>query len=322
MTADPTPIISVATGFMAAKQLFAASGAGLFAALADGPLPADDLAGRTGLPPRTARILADAMVGQDLLTFDGGRYRNSAAAAAYLTGTGLDLRPFLAFWNTISYPQWLAYDQSVGSAQPAPFDFTGPQMPAFLTGVQTYNALHAVMLAERYDFGAHQRILDLGGLSPAFLAEAARRNPALHGDFVSTGPLLEFARAAVPVDLDGRIACHEADPLTGPVPGRYDAILLEHVIHRYDAGQNQAILRVARNAAQDGARLLVLDFLLDPADRRSLDPLLAGEYLVIDGTVVYPEDEVRTWLASTGWRPLETRPLPGSPRVLIAEASS
>ncbi len=46
---------------MAAKQLFAASEAGVFAALADGPADAAGLAARAGLPERTARILGDAM---------------------------------------------------------------------------------------------------------------------------------------------------------------------------------------------------------------------------------------------------------------------
>jgi hypothetical protein len=260
--------------------------------------------------------MADAMVGLNLLAFADGRYHNSEAAAAYLAGTGLDLHGFLTFWDTLSYPHWESFTSSMRSAEPAPFDFSGPRLKVFLGGVQTYNSLHALMLAEHYDFKAHKRMLDLGGLSPAFLTEAATRNPALQGDFVTTGQLLDFARGSLPT---GQIALHEADPVTGPVPGRYDVILLEHVIHRYDAGQNQSILRVARRAAEDGARLLVLDFLLDPCDARLLDPLLAGEYLVIDGTVVYPEDEVRGWLDATGWRWLETRALPGSPRVIIAE---
>src|SRR5438132_8303839 len=270
MTVDPTPIVRVATGFMAAKQLFAASECGLFAALADGPLALDELAARTGLPERSARILADAMVGLGLLGFDG-RYQNGPAAQEYLTGAGLDLRAFLRFWDTLSYPHWQSYLDSMRSAEAAPFDFSGARMEVFLGGVQTYNSLHALMLAEHYDFGVHKRILDLGGLSPAFLSEATERNPALRGDFVQ-------------------------DPLGGSVPGTYDAILLEHVIHRYDPEQNRAILRMARGVAEDGARLLVLDFVLDPSDGRLLDPLLAGEYLVIDGTVVYPEDEVRGWL--------------------------
>jgi hypothetical protein len=320
MTVDPGPIVQVATGFMAAKQLFAASERGLFEALADGPLPVAELASRTGLPERSARILADAMVGLGLLTFDG-RYRNSEAAQEYLTGAGLDLRAFLTFWDTLSYPHWESYGSSMRTAEPAPFDFGGERMDVFLTGVQAFNSLHARMLATHYDFGAHKRVLDLGGLSPAFLTEAATRNPVLRGDFVSTGQLLSFARTGIPAGLADRIGVYDADPLKGPMPGSYDAILLEHVIHRFDPDENEAILRVARAAAEDGARLLVLDFLLDASDGRLLDPLLAGEYLVVDGTVVYPEQEVRSWLTATGWRWLETRPLPGSPRVLIAEAA-
>ena len=44
------------------------------------------------------------------------------------------------------------------------------------------------------------------------------------------------------------------------------------------------------------------------------------EYLVIDGTVVYPRAEVEGWLAQTGWRATGLAALPGSPRVLLAEA--
>ena len=42
----PEPILKIATGFMAAKQLFAASEIGLFEALADGPASLEELAGQ------------------------------------------------------------------------------------------------------------------------------------------------------------------------------------------------------------------------------------------------------------------------------------
>ena len=47
----PKPILSLASGFMAAKHLFAASELGLFEALADAPATLDSLAARTGLTP-------------------------------------------------------------------------------------------------------------------------------------------------------------------------------------------------------------------------------------------------------------------------------
>ena len=323
VTPSPAAIVGAATGFMAAKQLFAASEIGLFETLASGPLTATELAKALNLPERSCRIVADAMTALGLLTIHHDRYDNDEAAAAYLSGRDdtLDLRPHLAFWNTISYPHWGSYTDAVRECMPAPLDLTGGSEATFFGGVQAYNGAHALMLAEHYDFAPHRRILDLSGLSGAFLAEALRHNPALTGTF--------FAEPG-----DGRVRPRRpprhrpradrpcpGEPLTGALPTGHDLVLLEHVVHRFDEADNRRLLARAREVVEPGARLLILDFYLtDGAPDRSLDALMAGEYLVIDGTVVYPESEVRAWLDETGWRWIETRPLPGSPRVLIAEA--
>ena len=55
-TITPDPILKIATGFMAAKHLFAASEIGLFEALASGPASLEELAGKTAVPARTVGI--------------------------------------------------------------------------------------------------------------------------------------------------------------------------------------------------------------------------------------------------------------------------
>ncbi|WP_067176719.1 methyltransferase [Microtetraspora niveoalba] len=322
--ASPARIVDVAIGYMAAKQLFAASEAGLFAALAEGPAAAAEIAARTGIPERTARILADAMAGLGLLTRADGVYANSPATARYLSGNGddVDLRPFLTFLDTISYGHWLGFGETTRTAKPADLDLGGDRMTTFLSGVMTYNALHARMLAENYDFSRHERVLDLGGLSGSFLAEALRGAPGLRGTFFSGGELVGHARTVLAeAGVADRVEIVDGDPLEGGVPTGFDLVLLEHVVHRFDAEQNRRIAKAAREAATPGATLVLLDFFLDSdPEQRPIDALHAGEYLVIDGTVVYPEDEVRGWLRAAGWEPVETRALPGSPRVIIAEA--
>jgi hypothetical protein len=64
----PEPIFRVACGFMAAKHLFVANEVGLFEELAEGPATLDELARRSGVPQRTLRISADAMVATYLLS--------------------------------------------------------------------------------------------------------------------------------------------------------------------------------------------------------------------------------------------------------------
>ncbi|MFD0634839.1 methyltransferase [Catenulispora yoronensis] len=320
---SPEPIVQVAAGFMAAKQLFAASATGLFAALAQGGLPLSELAAKAGIAEQSCRILADSMVGLGLMERDGADYRNGAAAAAYLAGDPetLDLRPHMAFWDAISYPHWLGFDKTAREALPNELDLSGDRMTAFFGGVQAYNSAHALMLDQYYDFGAHRRVLDLAGLSGAFLAAAVDRHPELRGTFFADPQMVEFARPGLKPEHLERIELVAGDAAVDKLPEGHDAVLLEHVVHRFDAEANRALLRRAREAVEPGAALLVLDFFLDEGEpRRALDSLLAGEYLTIDGTVVYPEAEVRSWVEETGWRWVETRLLPGSPRVLIAEA--
>src|ERR1700761_1163935 len=114
----PDPIMRIAMGFMAAKHLFVASEIGLFAGLAQGPATLDQIAATCGIPRRTAGVSADAMVSLGLLERDGERYRNSEAAAAFLSGRGgPDLRPMLRFWNRISYPGWLSLEDAVRAGE-------------------------------------------------------------------------------------------------------------------------------------------------------------------------------------------------------------
>ncbi|MFI6978762.1 methyltransferase [Embleya sp. NPDC050154] len=320
----PDRIIEIAIAYMAAKQLFAANEAGLFEALADGPAPLDELATRTGLPERTTLILADAMVGLGLLERGEAGYTGSPAARRYLGGStsDVDLRPFLTFLDTVSYPHWLGFAETTRTARPAPLDLGGDRLGVFLGGVMTYNALHARMLVGAYDFGAHRRVLDLGGLSGSFLAEALRANPELSATFMSAGDLVGHAENTLAAaGVEDRVEVVTGDPLTDDVPTGFDLVLLEHVVHRFDAEQNRRIVAAARKAAAPGARLLLLDFFLEPnGTPRLIDTLHAGEYLVIDGTTVYPRGEVEEWLTDAGWRPVDILELPGSPRVIVAEA--
>jgi Dimerisation domain len=100
----PDPIFQVASGFLAAKHLFVAAEIGLFEKLAEGPATLEEMGQRTGIPLRTLRITADAMVALNFIERQGEHYRNSPLAATFLAGTGQpDLRPFLHFWNRISY---------------------------------------------------------------------------------------------------------------------------------------------------------------------------------------------------------------------------
>jgi hypothetical protein len=149
-----------------------------------------------------------------------------------------------------------------------------------------------------------------------------KTSPNLHTTFVFDPEMLGFVTGHLAESgMDSRSTVVGAATVSAQPEGSHDLVMVNHVIHRFTADENIGILKHARAAAADGATLLLLDFVLDDDDRqRAIDGLHAGEYLVIDGTVVWPESEVNGWLAQSGWRPVETLELEGSPRVVVAHA--
>jgi 3-hydroxy-5-methyl-1-naphthoate 3-O-methyltransferase len=241
---DPEPLLRIASGFMAAKHLFAAAELGVFEALADGPATLGELAAPTGLSPEDGEV--------------------------------------------------------------------------FSAGVEAITAGSAHALAESGLLAGRRRLLDVGGGTGSFLTAALDRVPGLEGTLVEVEPAASIARDR----LAGRAAVVTADALGDPLPEGQDAILVANLAHLFSPAHNRELLARLRAVAAPGARLLLVDFWTDAGHT---DPpvaaLMAGEFaLFSDEGDVYSEDEVREWLAATGWRAVERRALAGPQSVIVAEA--
>src|SRR5919202_1162280 len=178
----PDSLFQIASGFMAAKHLFIANEVGLFEHLAGGPATLDDLADRTGIARRRLRIVADAMVALGLLERTDDQYRNGAVAATFLSGaTPTDLRPFLRFWDRLSYPTWTKFEAAVRTGQgQSTLALPDEEQRIFSEGVEAIQAGPAQALPATYDFSRHRRLLDVGGGTGSWLRAILRRHPDLH----------------------------------------------------------------------------------------------------------------------------------------------
>jgi SAM-dependent methyltransferase len=320
----PEPILQLATGFMAAKHLFAASELGVFETLADAPAPLDALAARTGLTRRAARISADAMVALGLLERDGDVYRNAPVADRYLTGRHPgDLRPLLRFWDRISYPAWESLATALAEGPPREvFELDDDLQAIASAGIEAVLTGPAHALGDAVDFSTRHRLLDVGGGTGSWSIATLRRHPHLRGTVVDLPVVAELARARVAGSgLADRLDVFAADAFTDDLPGGHDAILVANVAHYWSPEGNATLLRRIRAAAPDGALLLLADFWTDPTHTRPVQAaLMAGEFAVHlrDGDV-YSAAEVQDWLPATGWRFVEHLPLVGPQSVIVAE---
>jgi SAM-dependent methyltransferase len=323
---SPERIMSVASGFMSAKHLFAASELGLFEALADAPATLDALAARTGLTRRAARISADAMVALGLLERHGDIYANSDVAATYLAGTtSADLRPLLRFWDRVSYPAWSGMADALGSGPAQEIvDLDGALQEISSAGIEAATAASAAALVEVVDWGARGRLLDIGGGTGYWSIAVVRAQPRLRATVFELPTVAAIARRRIAeAGLGSRIAVVAGDVSSDPLPTGYDVGLLANVAHHMSPEENRRLLSKVRDAVEPGAQLLIADFWTDSSHTAPLiAALMAGEFAVhIRDGDVYSVEEAQQWLEATSWTYLDHRPLAGPVSLIVAEAS-
>jgi hypothetical protein len=322
----PDPIMRIALGFMAAKHLFVASAIGLFEGLTGGPATLDELAQKCGVPRRTVGISADAMASLGLVERDGDRYRNSAAAAAFLAGSpGPDLRPMVRYFDRISYGMWASLETAVraGEGQRQFGGFSAEQQQLFSAGVEAFTHASAAALAANYDFGRHRRVLDVGGGTGSFLIPILRRYSALQATLFELPGACAVARQRLAGEPEGRrVAVVEGDFFTNPLPSGHDVLIVANTVHVLSVGHNLDLLKAMRAGVEADTRLLLVDMWMDSTHTQPpAAPLMSGEFLVMSGEgQAYGEDDADGWLGQTRWRKLERRPLAGPASVIIAEA--
>jgi SAM-dependent methyltransferase len=324
---SPAPIFELATAFMRSKHLFTASELGLFTCLGAGPRTLGQLADELRLPARTLRIVTDAVTALGLLVHEGGTYRNTEVAQTYLSGRGpVDMRPFMRFFDRLSYVRWMTLQESVrlGRGTSGPFNFNAEEQQIFSEGVAGATDSHALALAASYDFGSRRRILDLGGGTGNFLTAILGRFPDVQATLFELPGAAAVAREQLTRHPCGRqITVVGGDFFRDPLPAGHDTVLLAHVIHVLTAERNRELLRRARQAVARGAKLLIVDFWTNATHTEPLAAaLMAGEFMVVGGDGdVYSVEEGRAFLEAGGWRFLEHRPLEGPVSLLVGEAS-
>jgi hypothetical protein len=320
-------IFRIAQGFMAAKYLFAANELGVFTAIPDEGCTLAELADTTGVPPRTLRIVTDALVALGLLRGEGvqpaRRYAHTPETREYLSRrTPSDISVFVRFWDRLSYRGWADFARTVrsgkvgiGGVAPTP-----EELEILYEGVETVTFIGARALVDGYDFSRHRSLLDLGGGTGSFVEACAQRHPHLRGTLFDITTEMARKRFA-DKGLDSRFAVVEGDFFVDTIPEGHDVLLLSSIMHYYQPEQNVAILRRARQASAPGTRLLLVDYWLDPTRTQPLfNALMAGEFLVVDGGDSYSVQQAQGWLAETGWRYESQLALEGPSSALLATA--
>lgn len=257
------------------------------------PVPAGELAARSGLDARATTAILDALVGLGYATCDQEGYRLTSDARDFLVDedSGQFRRHSLAH-NAHQLRRWMTLPQVVREGGPAPADpAEGRDLERFMGAMDDVSRPSAPVVVDTL-LGAvpeARRVLDVGGGPGTYARELAHRGVAtIVYDVPDVVELMtpRFADESLVEYLSGDVRCELPS-------GPFDGVLLANIVHIFGPETNRDLIARAAGAAAGGGVVAVFDFLLGVSPRA---PMFAVNMLVATSEGrTYREGELRDW---------------------------
>jgi O-methyltransferase domain/Dimerisation domain len=325
---DRLKLLGMIHGYWISQVVRAAADLRLADHLTDGPLTAAEVAARESSDPATTYRLMRACAGIGLLTYDGdARFTLTPSGSLLRAGAPGSLRDTALVFGAPSH--WLPWGQlpeavRAGGTQAASvlgaglFDYLASQpeeAAQFAGSMAEITATNALDAASVVDTAGVSLAVDVGGATGEVVRGLMRANPELRGMVLDLPQSAEAARQAADEDgLGDRFTAVPGD-FFAEVPAA-DLYLLKAILHDWDDASCVRILRNCREAAQPGARLLVIEnVILDPARDRFAALLDMNMLAVSTGQ----ERELPAYdelFAASGWKRTAVHPLSGGRSLL------
>lgn len=316
----PDRILQVGLGFWASKTLLSAIELEVFTELAKHPSPLEDLQGRLGLHPRSARDFFDALVALGFLEREAGTYRNTPATDLYLDKRKRSyLGGMLEMCNHRLYPFWghLTEALRTGHQQNESRDGSMPffealyadpaRLRGFLRAMTGLSRGANQAIARQFPWSGYRTFADVGTAQGDLAVQIALQSPHLQGigfDLPEVAPA--FEEYAEENQVTGRLRFQPGDFFKDPFP-RVDVVLMGHILHDWGLDTKRMLIRKAYEAVPEGGALIAYDALIDDDRSKNAFGLLMSLNMLIetpDG-FDYSGADCSAWMKDAGFR--ETR---------------
>jgi hypothetical protein len=304
---------------------------GLADALAGGPRTTVELAEATGTDAGALDDLLRALVGLGLCEHDAdGRVRLTPVGEFFRSDVPGSIRPFaLGIMAPYMERVWHELPEAIRTGRPvfpsvhglgfweylAAHPMEQARFDAAMTGSSDERARS--LLATR-DLSGIGTLVDIGGGQGRLLAVALGAEPALRGVLFDRPEVLPEAEAFL-TEAGVRDRCElVGGDFFAAVPSGGNAYVLAQIIHDWPDEEAVAILRTCHRAMAPGARLWLVEQVIEPGDAYARGKLLGLLMLALFGARERTVEEYRALLEESGFTEVALHP--GEPPWSIVEA--
>jgi precorrin-6B methylase 2 len=300
-TTTPDHILQVGFGFWASKTLSAIE-LEVFTELAKHPLPLDDLQGRLGLHPRSARDFFDALVALGFLERSGGTYRNTPATDTFLDkhkptyiGGILEMcnHRLYAYWGHLTEALRTGHPQNEVREGALPLFaalYADPaRLKEFLRAMTGLSQPANRAIARQFPWAKYKTFADIGTAQGDLAVQIALHNPHLQGigfDLAEVAPIFEEYRTENA--LTDRLVFQSGDFFKDPLP-KADVVTMGHILHDWNLETKEMLIRKAYEAVPDGGALIAYEAIIDDDRRKNAFGLLMSLNMLIETHVFFDD---------------------------------
>jgi SAM-dependent methyltransferase len=314
-------------GMATSRVIMAGVRLGVYAALAEKPSTAQEVARACNIHADGARHLLECLTSLSHVTRSIGPsndgkdvvYDLSDRARRWLDPNSKTyIGAFLEF-NYDQWEWWSHLEEVVTSGQSFEIHEAGeddPKWRRYIEAMFQLARLSAPEVARKLTLPPEpQSLLDLGGGHGWFSAELCRRYPTQRATVLDLPGSVKIGREIIRREgMEDRVTHREGDFLRDDLEGPYDGVLCFQIIHHLTPEQNVDLFCRVRDALTPGGILAVLDYFTPPAGRRPDSAAFLGlHFCLTSSAATYSVPDLRSWARQAGFnsvRRIALRKLP------------
>lgn len=329
---SPEYILSIGTGFSAAKTLLSAVELDVFTALARQPGSAADLEQRLGLHPRASRDFLDALVALGFLERQDGIYSNTPPAARYLDRESEScIAALLEMVNQRLYHYWAGLTDALRTGAPQNELKNGGETlfsalaadplrhRQFLSAMTALSRGANQAIARKFPWGNYASFVDLGTAQGDLAAQVAIVHPHLHGigfDLPTVATI--FGDHTARLGVADRVGFMAGDFFRDALPAA-QVIVMGHILHDWDLQEKRFLIDKAYAVLPPGGALIVYEAMIDDARESNVQGLLMSLTMLIEtrGGFDYTAADCIGWMMDAGFQACYRERLTGADAMVV-----
>lgn len=322
----PVTLVDTHMSFLRARAIMVATKLGVFDALAQGPLGAEDLSVRCGTAPQAMPKLLNALVSSGYLRFVKGAYALTPLTRKWLLADSPQSVRDKVLFEFFEWTMVEAVESFIrtGRSQDMHQSDDDEQWAAYQRAMRVLSGLAAPGIVRRTPMpSGASRMLDIGG-SHGFISVAmCRKYPALGAVVLDLPAAVRHAAPILAKENMGSRVVHRAGNALEDDLGenQWDLVYVSQLLHHFDEPTNRTFIhRIARSLKPRGILAIVeLVRPSSPGESGQVGALLDLYFALTSQSGTWSVEEIAGWQRDAGLsprKPIHLRTVPGAAEIV------